>query len=197
MAACGFGHCPFQLSVRVDCLRDSWRFRTLALSPCGVFLQDGAVHVRDWRSAEWRLPGLDRDGAMPCLAALGVRRLPGLSWRPEHLKPPLPVQSWSVALRYNPADVAGLFRLFFDAHPTSMRRARVRLQTAAAEAGSLACFLTSPRPVQSQVRAFSIDGGTLARSATFSCINQIGAHEPQHLSRVERQSWKMPGHRAV
>jgi hypothetical protein len=120
MAACGFGHCPFQLSVRVGCFHDARRFRALDLSPCGVFLQDGAVHVGDWRTAEWRLPGLDRDGAMPCLAALGLRRLPGLSWRPEHLKPPLPVQSWSVALCYDPADVAGLFRLFFDAHTTSM-----------------------------------------------------------------------------
>jgi hypothetical protein len=173
MAACGFGHCPFQLSVRVDCLRDSRRFRTLALSPCGVFLQDGAVHVRDWRSAEWRLPGLDRDGAMPCLAALGVRRLPGLSWRPEHLKLPLPVQGWSVALRYNPADVAGLFRLFFDAHPTSMRRAGVRLQPPAAKVGSPACFLASHEAGAIMGQAFPTDGGTLARSATFSDITSV------------------------
>ena len=120
MEARGRFHGSFSFPFRVGWFRDARRRRALAFLPRGAFLKHGAVHVRDWRSAEWLLPGLDRDGAIPGLAALVLRRLPGLYWRPEHLKPPVLVQSWSVALRYDPADVAGLFRLFFGAHTTSM-----------------------------------------------------------------------------
>ena len=118
MAACGCLHGSFHFPFRVRRFSDARRLRALALLPCGVFLQNCAGHVFHQGSAAGLISGLDSDGAVPHVAALVLRGQPGVYWRPENLQPPLRVQCRRLALRDDPANVAGLFWLFFDAHST-------------------------------------------------------------------------------
>lgn len=121
MAARGRVHGSFHFLLRVDCFPDERRLRDPALLPRGVSRHHRARDVFGHRPVALRFSRLDRDGAVPCLAALVFRRFPGLLRRSEDLDPPLPVQCWCFALRYDPADVAGLLWPFFDAHSNSMR----------------------------------------------------------------------------